>query len=184
MNTIDTERAKYLKVWTDPQYRVVSPGLRHLDHALEWLRPEQGAEFTDWGSGSGQASDRLHDLGYKVRMVDIAANAYTGERPVIEACLWDLPETLGATDYGICCDVMEHIPPEHVDQVLREIAKRTNRQAYFQIALFHDNTFTHAGPLHLSVFPPEVWEAKILAVFRAAEFQMIKRKHILVRAVP
>jgi 2-polyprenyl-3-methyl-5-hydroxy-6-metoxy-1,4-benzoquinol methylase len=184
MNITESERAKYNKVWNDKAYSVVSPAMRHLDYALEWMKPEPGASISDWGSGSGKASDKLDELGFKVRMVDIASNAYKGKLEVIEACLWELPDSLDATDYGICCDVMEHIPPEHVYEVLKAIAKRTKTACYFQIALFHDSTFTHAGPLHLSVFQHDIWRKKILDVFSTAEFAMIKNKHLLALAKP
>jgi 2-polyprenyl-3-methyl-5-hydroxy-6-metoxy-1,4-benzoquinol methylase len=182
MHTTQSEKEKYSKVWLDDNYRVVSPAMRHLDHALEWMKPTQGASITDWGSGSGKASDKLNELGFNVRMIDIASNAYKGELKVIEACLWELPNDLGATDYGICCDVMEHIPTDKVDEVLEGIAKRTGVACYFQIALFHDTTFTHAGALHLSVFPHDLWREKLLKVFSDCEFTMIKNKHLLALA--
>lgn len=182
----ELEREKYSAVWNNPQYAVVSPGLRHLPGALEWMQPDAGAEFTDWGSGSGKASDSLYEQGYKVRMVDIAANSYKGANdiPLTIASLWELPDDFGATDYGICCDVMEHLPPDRIDQVLSEIAKRTNKAVYFQIALFHDSTFTENGPLHLSVFPVNWWKIKLLEHFRSAEFKTIRVKHILAVCKP
>ncbi|MDM0041874.1 class I SAM-dependent methyltransferase [Variovorax sp. J22R193] len=184
MDHTAAERSKYQKIWTVDGYRVRSPGLRHLPGALEWMQPEAGASITDWGSGSGQASDAMHKLGFDVRMVDIAANAYRGDLKVIEACLWELPEDMPATDYGFCADVMEHLPPEKVEAVLQQIAARTRKKCYFQIALFRDHTFTEAGPLHLSVFPPEWWEQKVLASFKTAEFKLIGRKHLLAVATP
>lgn len=172
------EREKYLRTWQDEGYRVRSPGLRHLAAALKWMAPTHGATITDWGSGSGQASDAMVDQGFDVRMIDIAANAYRGKNgPVIESCLWELPDDMGATDYGFCADVLEHIPPERVDLVLDGIAKRTRTACYFQIALFRHDTF--AGPLHLSVFPVEWWRSRILQHFGSAEFRVIGSKHVL-----
>ncbi|KAF1706283.1 class I SAM-dependent methyltransferase [Pseudoxanthomonas sacheonensis] len=180
MDNTESERAKYQAVWTDPRYRIISPGLRHLKDALEWMQPEAGASVTDWGSGSGQATDAMVAQGYAVRMVDIAANAYEGPNgPVIEACLWELPAELGATDYGFCADVMEHLPPDKVEEVFAQIAARTTKACYFQIALFHDSCFTDNGPLHLSVFPPEWWEKRLRAAFSGVEIRMVKRKHLL-----
>lgn len=178
------EREKYQKIWCVDDYRRVSPGLRHLSDALDWMAPPVGSTITDWGSGSGKASDAMHELGYQVRMVDIAANAYRGTLSVEIACLWELPDDMGATDYGFCADVMEHIPPERVDAVFEGIAKRTRKACYFQIALFHDSCFTHAGPLHLSVFPAEWWQERILRHFGDAQFRMIGRKHLLAVALP
>ena len=95
------------------------------------------------------------------------------------ASLWDLPADIQATDYGICCDVMEHIPTEFVDKTLESIADLTKKAVYFQIALFHDNTFTHAGPLHLSVFPHEWWAEKLNGYFSKCEFETHKGAHTL-----
>ena len=182
----ELEREKYTSVWTDPQYAVVSPGLRHLKDALEWVQPEAGSDFTDWGSGSGQASDALHEKGFVVSMVDIADNSYKGKHkiPLTVACLWELDDSHPATDYGLCCDVMEHLPPARIDAVLSAIAKRTKKAVYFQIALFHDNCFTDNGPLHLSVFPTDWWKPKLLEHFGSAEFKMIRNKHLLAVCKP
>lgn len=183
MHSTSTERAKYQKIWGVDAYRVRSPGLRHLAGALEWMQPEPGSSFTDWGAGSGQAADALAAKGYSVRLVDIAANAYRGPLPFVEACLWELPDMV-ATDYGFCADVMEHLPPDKVGAVFDQIAARTKKAVYFQIALFDDTTYTEAGPLHLSVFPPEWWHEKLRASFASVEVQQIKHKHVLAVAKP
>jgi hypothetical protein len=177
-----SEASKYRATWTNPLYRAVSPGERHLAHALEWMRPDPYTSFTDWGCGTGRAAAELHAREFDVRLVDIAANAYTGDLPFVEACLWALPESLGPTDYGFCADVMEHIPTEHIDDVFAGVAARTSKVCYFQIALFHDNHFTGNGPLHLSVFPAEWWVDKATPHFGAVEFKLIRRKHVLILA--
>ncbi|UOF79447.1 hypothetical protein [Caudoviricetes sp.] len=179
MDLLSREREKYSAVWGDPQYRVVSPGERHVLSAIDWMSPTPGSSFTDWGCGTGRAAETLHAHGFGVHLVDIAENAYRGSLPFTQACLWDMPEYLRVSDYGFCTDVMEHIPTEHVDDVLAGIATRTIFKCYFQIALFHDNHFTQNGPLHLSVFPPDWWREKLLAHFRNAEFRMIRHKHLL-----
>lgn len=180
MDLLAQERDKYRTIWGDAQYRVVSPGARHLASAIEWMAPEPGATFTDWGCGTGRAADELFARGFDVRLVDLAGNAYVGALPFVEACLWDLPPEMPATEYGFCADVMEHIPTEHVDAVLAGIRLRTGRKCYFQIALFHDSHFTQAGPLHLSVFPGEWWEAKLMCHFDKIEVRKIRLKHLLV----
>jgi SAM-dependent methyltransferase len=182
MDLTEQERAKYCKTWANKDYRVVSPGMRHLAGALDWMKPEPGASFTDWGCGTGRAAAEMAERGFDVRLVDIASNAYAGPLPFVESCLWELPADMPATDYGFCADVMEHIPTERVDDVLAGIAARTRRKAYFQIALFHDSHFTDAGPLHLSVFPAEWWQARIARHFKVAEYRKIRLKHLLVVA--
>ena len=184
MSITDTERTKYQKAWSLPDYGDFSPGLHELAGALQWMRPEPGASFTDWGSGSGKAADALVDRGFTVRMVDIAANAYRGKHgPVIEACLWELPEDMGATEHGYCADVMEHIPPECVEKVLVGIAQRTTRSTFFQIALYHDRFGAQVGaPLHLSVFPPTWWEERLNTHFSRVETVRVRNKNLLALA--
>jgi len=62
------------------------------------------------------------------------------------------------------------------------MTKRTTKACYFQIALFDDHWY--GRNLHLSVFPPEWWQEKILAVFGSAEFRMVKNQHLLAVARP
>jgi hypothetical protein len=172
-----SERAKYEKAWGIASYAAFSPGLQELAGALRWMRPDPGAQFTDWGSGSGKAADALVEQGFKVRMVDIAANAYRGQHgPVIEACLWDMPADLAPTKYGYCADVMEHIPSEKVDAVLSSIAARTEHAVFFQIALYKDSFGAAVGePLHLSVFPAEWWSERLLKHFAVVETKSDRR---------
>jgi hypothetical protein len=55
---------------------------------------------------------------------------------------------------------MEHIPPEDVSDVIRNIMDCVD-SCYFKIALFDDSMGKLIGhPLHLSVFPSEWWQSK------------------------
>jgi hypothetical protein len=179
VNLTEKERDRYTRAWNYAPYSNVSPGLNQLPSALKWMNPEPGATITDWGSGSGKASDALAAKGFQVRMVDIASNAYKGKLPVTICCLWEMGEDIGPTDYGYCTDVMEHIPTEKVDDVFEAIAKRTLKKCYFQIALFEDRCFRDAGPLHLSVFPDHWWVNKIEKHFKKAQFGSIKTSYLL-----
>ena len=157
----------------------------HVD-ALQAVAPKLYQEMlkriADYG-GSGKAADAMVEKGFDVRMVDIASNAYRGPHgPVIEACWWELPADMPATDYGFCADVMEHLPPDRVDQVFEQIAARTRVACYFQIALFEDNWY--GRKLHLSVFPPEWWEAALARAFSSVEIRLVGRKHVLAVAKP
>lgn len=172
MPTADEEKAKYEAVWSHEAYRKHSPGLSVLSQAYEWLQPEAGSSFTDFGCGAGVVCDALMARGHKATAVDIAPGAYRGMAPFVEACLWNLPWNLPVSDYGYCADVMEHIPTERVDDVLLQIAGKVRIGAYFQIALFHDSFGALIGqPLHLSVFPDEWWQARLTRAFRQCQFR-------------
>lgn len=167
----EREAAKYEAIWRHPAYRKRSPGAIALDHFLSVVRPpvrgRSGAvdktRIIDFGCGPGRATQRLKDMGYDALGVDIASNALDADVmvPFCLAVLWQLPESLNG-DYGYCCDVMEHIPTEKVDDVLAGIA-RAVPCAYFRID-YHGDSFGRyiGGPLHCTV-RPESWWAETLA---------------------
>lgn len=172
MHTTESERQKYREMWAREAYRKFSPGLAVFHQAYEWMDPSRGASFTDFGCGQGVVSDALLRRGHEVLAVDIAANAYKGDAEFFEACLWELPDSLHVSDYGYCADVMEHIPPEMVDDVLRNIAAKVRVSAFFQIALFPDEMGKLIGkPLHLSVFPADWWRDRLSVVFDNCTFR-------------
>jgi 2-polyprenyl-3-methyl-5-hydroxy-6-metoxy-1,4-benzoquinol methylase len=151
------EREKYQAVWNIPNYGSYSPGLHFLPAALKALSPHEGATFIDIGSGSGKAAARLQELGYRVTAVDIAYNAnsaFTGDIIITPIQDMAFPERF---DYGICCDVMEHVPADEVPAVLSAIAKSCHK-VFFQIANYPDSFGAAIGqPLHLTVKPVEWW---------------------------
>ncbi|TFG49541.1 MAG: methyltransferase domain-containing protein, partial [Candidatus Brocadiia bacterium] len=115
------EKKKYDTVWRIREYRTISPGELAVDNFLEWAKPS--GTLVDLGCGPGRASLRLSG-NYKVTMLDISErcldkpvrNSLNDNLTFKQACLWNF--TLPQQDYGFCCDVMEHIPEEKVDEVL------------------------------------------------------------------
>lgn len=167
------EADKYDKVWAEPAYSAFSPGYDAVPVAMKALGiPKRtssvSARFVsiaDFGCGRGVAAERM-GLEYRTFPigVDISQVATRGAPiPVILAPLWATP---GFTvNCGFCCDVMEHIPPSMVHDVLKNIAMRVEGSVYFQIALFED----HFGPallgqpLHLTVMPARWWMEQLVA---------------------
>ena len=158
--TRESEKAKYEKAWADyPEYRVRSPGEQLLDLAIELTGMSSPESVIDFGCGPGRATKRMIDLGYKAMGLDIASNCLDPgiDIPFQEACLWELPDSLSA-DWGYCCDVMEHIPPDRVDEVLAGIRRVTKKGVVFQIAFGEENFGREMGEqLHLTVKNPEWW---------------------------
>ena len=163
----ERESAKYREMWSIPQYRVYSPGEDHLEAIERELDLSQGATILDLGCGTGRLTARLAER-YQATGVDFAPNCRDPEAehvPFIEANLWDLPADLTA-DYGVCCDVMEHIPPEMVDAVLSNIAKACRKSVFFRIEFTPDSMGALIGtPLHLSVQPEDWWSDALIRHF-------------------
>jgi SAM-dependent methyltransferase len=163
-----SEREKYEHMWTFPRYRESSPGEALVSDFVAEMQPISDASIIDFGCGPGRATQKLHDMGYDAIGVDIAANCLDADVtiPLVVSPFWELPPALHA-DYGFCCDVMEHIEPHRVDDVLAAISQCVHRGCYLQIAFTPDN-FGPAligEPLHLTVESADWWASKLREYF-------------------
>lgn len=155
------EREKYRAMWQHNDYRTNAPGLDHVGNAIERLAMKNGDTLVDFGCGAGRSVKAFNEQGVVAVGVDIANNAVEADISYVEACLWDLPPTLRA-DWGFCTDVMEHIPPGKVNDVLASISRAVTRGAYLLIDSAPDVMGALIGqPLHLTVQPPEWWHARL-----------------------
>lgn len=158
------EREKYEEIWTFPEYRG-DHVTKHAREAIALMGAQAGDSIIDFGAGAGYASAHLLDSGFHVLAVDIAVNAMSPEIaprvPRLIGNLWELPvDILG--DWGFCCDLMEHIPTEHVRDVLLRIRRSTRRSTYFGIALHPDKCGALIGkPLHLTVRDADWWLSEL-----------------------
>jgi SAM-dependent methyltransferase len=148
------ERVKYERMWAFTEYRD-DHVTAHAETALAAFRPGPGDSIIDFGAGAGYACAAFLSAGLQVLAVDIAVNAMapdlTPHVPRLLGSLWDIPVSLVA-DWGFCCDVMEHIPPTRVEEVLRTIRRSTRRATYFCISLRPDGCGELIGErLHLTV---------------------------------
>ena len=163
------EAEKYQEMWKYSSYLEYSPGLQNLQVAREQLVLLPGNSVIDFGCGAGFAVKELIESGIKARGVDIAPNALEYEIPFTQACLWLLPDMIA--DYGYCCDVMEHIPTEKVDDVLAGIARSVLHGCYFAIDSEPDMKGSLIGAvLHLTVRPAEWWVEQLSKHFATVEF--------------
>jgi SAM-dependent methyltransferase len=153
----------YEDIWTNTAYRRVAPGERHIMLMLEALKPHIGDSFIDFGCGTGRPAKELQKRGYGVLGVDFAYNCLDADVdiPFLVADLTELPQL--SAKFGYCTDVLEHIEPERVDEVLSGIARCVRVGVFFSIAIVDDNF----GPvlvgkqLHLTVKDGEWWREKL-----------------------
>ena len=145
---------KYRRMWDKPIYWKYSPGELLAPQMFDLFDLQIGDSLVDYGCGSGKAIDYFRNRGLNVSGIDLIPL----RDDVIEACLWDLPEI--KSDWAFCVDVMEHIPPEKVDDVLKSIQERTYNGAMFVIALGKDAMGKEIGEiLHLTCRPVDWWIA-------------------------
>lgn len=161
MSTAEQEKAKYEKAWRHDAYRRYAPGEHIAIQYVMQCRPQR-KRLIDFGAGTGRGAYALHKAGFDVVMIDIAENCLDkdvreeiGNRLVI-ANLWDDLDMPRAEE-GFCTDVMEHIPPEHVEAVIQNTLKLCDR-VFFHICLREDHFGKELDEhLHLTVKPFTWW---------------------------
>lgn len=171
-----SEADKYRRIWELDDYRKNSPGLRNLPKFYANCGLTPGDLIGDYGAGSGRAALALRENGYRVRMVDFAENCLNPEvREALlpgwldfqVACLWQLPADPEPVDVFFCCDVLEHIPEERVDDVLDALAANSKRGGFLAISTVPDGYGARIGEtLHVTQRPVEWWRPKIEARWR------------------
>ena len=156
-----TEVGKYEAMWQTPLYREVAPGESFAEHFVQIADPKLTDVIVDFGCGTGRGGQKIANLTRcEVQLVDFAENC-RDEGNNLPFTVADLTKPIGVSgNIGYCTDVMEHILPEDVSDVIRNIMDCVD-SCYFKIALFDDSMGKLIGhPLHLSVFPSEWWQSK------------------------
>ncbi len=140
---------------------------QHISQYIHWTS-DSSDKILDMGCGRGVAVKRLL-LEYRdVKGVDITLMGCGLEFlprgivvPVqvdatrfIEAPLWALPFADNEFDYTFSADVMEHIPPELVEDAITEIYRVTSKRTLHVIATAPS---TCKKGLHLTVKPMDWW---------------------------
>jgi len=153
-----SEQEKYQLMWQYPNYRTVCPGEYVVDKFIEHAKPD--GIIIDYGCGTGRTSLSLFKKGYDVMLLDFTDNSRDQEACMLPFIQWDLTRHIPAkADYGICTDVMEHIPTDDVVMVIENIMT-SSKNVFFQISTIDDIGGEVIGtPLHLTVKPHSWWKA-------------------------
>jgi len=168
LNLVETEKQKYDEVWTTDDYKDHSPGQAHAENFLKTVEPHAGQSIIDIGCGQGLAGLRFEEHGLRTWYLDLTDSALENAVPrnqFIQSPIWGKwqKKPLG-WDYGYCCDVMEHIPPEFVMLSLDRIVSNC-RLTWFMVCNKLDSMGEIFGkPLHLTVQPYLWWKERIAMV--------------------
>ena len=152
----EKERTKYEAIWASHRYHEFSPGAKFAPAFADYVE-DKDLSVIDLGCGAGEGGKALKDLGFTTMTFMDIVKVDEDLFPFICGCLWDKWAPHAKWNWGFCCDVMEHIPPEYVSLVLHRIRERTKR-VFFSIAFTED----HCGmaiqeELHLTIKPFKWW---------------------------
>lgn len=171
-----------LMIWAFMRAMVPLPGSRIIDFGTGtgrvalWFhrfnRHKRVVKYRDMRKADGKEISVIipawpEKMCFDVTMVDISDNCLDeevrkeiGDKLVI-ANLWETPIPVKPAEYGFCADVMEHIPPEHVDDVISNIMDCCE-QAFFLVCTKEDHFGQTIGKhLHLTVQPFSWWKDKM-----------------------
>lgn len=152
------EQAKYELMWTHPEYREVAPGEICAQTFIDKFNPS--GKVIDFGCGTGRGALKLKEHGCDMLLLDFTENSRDLEAMGMPFKRVDLTQSFDVpeADYGYCTDVMEHIEPEKVAQVILNIMSKVDK-CFFQISTVPDVMGELIGQdLHLTVRPLEWWE--------------------------
>jgi 2-polyprenyl-3-methyl-5-hydroxy-6-metoxy-1,4-benzoquinol methylase len=157
MNTLISSEYKRLnaeKHASSPEYGTRSG--KHLTHIAGHANTYGITNILDYGCGKAELEEGLKEGGFKVTSYDPCIEKYS-VRP--------LP-----ADMVVCTDVLEHVEPEYLDNVLADIAGLTKQYAYFNISLMEAmKTLPDGRNAHLIVQPWQWWAEKLREYFTLIE---------------
>lgn len=154
---LDQEKTKYEQMWQISHYRDLTGGHAFFDYFADIVEPSKGSTILDIGGGSGRASRAALEYGLKPTLLDFvdARDEDLLDLPFIEQTVWRPIE--GKWDYGMCFDVMEHIPVQLTMLSIQNILNVCD-EAWFNISNVQDNCGKYIRQrLHVTVMPYKWW---------------------------
>jgi SAM-dependent methyltransferase len=109
-----------------------------------WIvRPYVTGEALDIGAGSGALIRALAARGFRARGVDL----YSTSPDIAQGSITALPFEEGSFDTVFCCDVIEHLADNQIEQGLKEVARVLRPKGHFIVTTpfdedLRDNTVT------------------------------------------
>ena len=140
----------------------------------------RGDALLDMGCGRGRAVRHLRERGYRCLGIDITLRGAKGvstNHPLpdmvgfTEAPLWKMPFQNNQFEYTFSTDVMEHIPPEMVDAVIKEIYRVTRVEMFLCISTIDDVNYEN---LHKTIQPIAWWRKQFARFnFKAVDTHIV-----------
>ena len=131
---------------------------------LEAFLSENGAtEVLDYGAGSSS---------FKKSLTLDTVKVYEYDPGVPELDIVPDPK-----EYTICIDVLEHIEPELIDSVIKDLARVTKKKGYFTIAMYPAQRILKDGRnAHLILEDTSWWVTKLCNYFNITNLKEVNKQ--------
>lgn len=164
------EREKYKTIWEGNNYQ---SGNQHT--FAQFIKDHVNFDFKsiiEFGCGDAKlyiqllmrAKEEFSYLGVDITTAQVkkVLTRYVVQRPI-----WNT-QIKEAAELTVSCDVLEHIPPEKVEQSIIEILRLTNRATIHAICTRKAKQIINGENAHLTVQPLEWWQN---------QFETLNKKH-------
>ena len=133
----------------NPRYGVMS--IHFAPEVAEFAKKNECSSILDYGAGKQRLKTGLDENGYKGK--------YSAYDPAVVE-IKTIPE--GVYDLVVCLDVLEHIEPEFLDNVLDQMKEETSKYGFFTIATGPaKKTLRDGRNAHLIQQPFKWWKPKL-----------------------
>ena len=134
------------------------------------------SEDTEWGTTAYRFADLVRELSNQIKaesILDYGAGKQTlrGALPGMnihsyDPCIKEISKSPGRHDLVCCIDVLEHVEPDCLDEVLDDLKRVTKKMGFFLISTVPAKKHLPDGRnAHLIVEDEKFWLPKLLARF-------------------
>jgi hypothetical protein len=153
MQLISDEYTKLNKELHDYKVHYGAIGMRHLNKVVKLIKEINTTDVLDYGCGK---STLARNLPFRIQQYDPAIEKYKS-----------LPVP---ADVVVCTDVLEHVEPEFLENVLKHLAYLTKKAGYFTACTCPaKKTLSDGRNAHISLHTKFWWNEKFIEYFTIKE---------------
>jgi len=142
-----------------------------LARVVQYVTAAKAKTYLDYGCGKGTLADAMQE--------NFALTFLPNKEAIFRYDPVTAPDEPPACDFVTCCDVLEHIEPKYLDNVLEDLAAKIKVQGLLVISQrLANKTLADGRNAHLIVKPTPWWMERLGKYFDVVEVDPIKPKRV------